>query len=161
MQDDYLKDLRFLGVTARLKRLSDNFSADIRGLYRAAGADIEPSWHLVFLFLDRHRSAGMTELADAFHVTQPAMTKMIRAMKKRGYVEVTTDQYDGRKKVLRLSRKAEKRLPEFRKIWNAGQKSIRDLLRKNGELIPALDKLEEALQSAGFKERALRYLETE
>lgn len=51
METDFLVGLEYLGVTARIKRLSDTFFYSIKELYKQLGITIEPSWHLVFLIL--------------------------------------------------------------------------------------------------------------
>jgi DNA-binding MarR family transcriptional regulator len=158
MSDDFLKDLGFLGVTARLKRLSDTVSGSIRDLYKARGVDIEPGWHLVFLVLQERRQCTMTDLADAFRLSQPAITRMIGKMAKRGYLEVDRDQRDSRKKRIRLSRKARTRLPEFEKIWDAGQKAVRELFKSNMEFLQCLEKLEAEMEERSFEQRALNHL---
>lgn len=48
MEIDFLVGLEYLGVTARIKRLSDTFFYSIKELYKQLGITIEPSWHLVF-----------------------------------------------------------------------------------------------------------------
>lgn len=159
MSDDFLKELEYLGVTARLKRLSDAFSTGIRELYKAAGVDIEPSWHLVFIKLKRQGQCTMTELAGDFHMSQPAVTRVIGRMVRKGYVTVSRGEQDGRTKVLRLSAKAERRLPQFERIWQAGKASIRDMLRANKNFLGCLDKLEAEVRRRDFRERAMRHLE--
>ncbi len=43
MEQDFLKELEFLGVTARIKRLSDSLFYSIKGLYASENIDLEPS----------------------------------------------------------------------------------------------------------------------
>ena len=50
MENDFLGELKYLGITARLKRLSDNISTNIKELYKEKDLDIKPSWHLIFYF---------------------------------------------------------------------------------------------------------------
>lgn len=158
MQNDFLKELEYLGITARLKRVSDSLSYNIRALYEAEGLDIEPGWHLVFLILEKHGTLTMTELADAFELSQPAATKMISRMKSKGYVNIQPGGTDGRKKHLVLSEKAMNELPRFRTVWDAGQLSVRDMLRGNDEFLTALEKFEQELKNKSFKARALDHL---
>jgi len=155
MKNDYLRELGHLGVTARLKRLSDVLTCSIKDLYKAIGLDIEPSWHLVFLMLKSEERCTMKEIADAFQMSQPAVTKMIARMMKKGYVTIARDRSDGRKRVLRLSRKAKLRLPKFERIWHAGQDSIREILASNKDFLGNLEKLEKELDRKSFAERAM------
>ncbi len=127
MDKDYLKELEYLGLIARLKRLSDNMLYSIRDMYSLKGFEIEPNWHLVFLLLKKHKTRTMTEISDSLGISQPAVVKIINKMKKKGYLEVIVDDKDSRKKQLTLSKKAKKELPDFEKVWDCGQATIQEL----------------------------------
>ena len=153
MTNDYLRELRYLGVTARLKRLSDALSTSIKELYRSQGFDIEPSWHLVFLYVKRHPETTVTQLADALKLSQPAMTKMLDRMAKRGYLRIRQDGADGRRRCISLSSLALARLPEFERVWGAGENSIRELLAESDALLQGLEQIEDKLQHQSFAQR--------
>ena len=76
MNNDFLKELGYLGLIARLKRLSDSMLYSIRDLYKLEDIDIEPNWHLVFLILKKHKTRTMTEIAESFHLSQAAIVKI-------------------------------------------------------------------------------------
>ncbi len=154
MRNDYLKELKYLGVTARLKRLSDILSVSIKELYLANDVEIEPSWHLLLLYLQREKESTMTEIADAFRFSQPAITKMITRMVKKGYIDVKKDESDSRKKILKLSAKAKNNMPKFELIWNAGQKTIKEVLKTNSQFLKNLENFELQIYEKSFKERA-------
>lgn len=156
--DDYLRDLDALGVTARIKRLSDTLSASIRELYGKTGLDLEPSWHLVFLLLREQPEMTMSEVAAACRLTQPAITRIIGGMQKKGYVTIRRDKQDSRKKLLRLTGKAHKNLPLFEAVWDAGQRAVREILEANRGFMPGLAKFEAAIAQESFESRALNHL---
>jgi DNA-binding MarR family transcriptional regulator len=158
MPGDFLEELGHLGVTARIKRLSDALTAGIKELYRAEGVDIEPSWHLVFLFLKDRRSATLTEIADSLRLSQPAMTKMIRRMHDRGYLIVARDRADTRKRNVRLSVRARRRLPRFERIWAAGRASIGEILAEDAAFSEGLAAFESRIREKSFDERAAAHL---
>lgn len=158
MGNDFLKDLGFLGITARLKRLSDVFSNNIKELYKEKKIDIEPSWHLVFLILKNKKQCSMTEIANALHLSQPAITKMINRMTKKGYIIVLRNENDHRQKLLQLSGKAQSNLPKFEKIWDAGQKTIGEILKSNQQFLENLENFEMKINNKSFKDRVLGHL---
>lgn len=159
MRDDFLKELEHLGLIARLKRLSDSMLYSIRDLYKIKSIDIEPNWHLVFLVLKKHKTRTMTEIAESFKFSQPAVVKIINKMKKKGYIDIITDTNDNRKRQLQLSRKAINELPMFEKIWSAGQESIKEMLEENDAFLDQLEKFEQHLENKSFKERILDHLQ--
>ncbi len=148
-------------MIARLKRLSDSMLYSIREVYKSEGLDIEPNWHLVFLFLKKYETRTMTEMAEAFQLSQPAIVKMINKMKERGYVDVVSDTADNRKRQLRLSKKSKKALPGFEKIWFGGQESIRKMLQKNEVFLDSLEMLEQDIRQQSFRERILQHRKTD
>ena len=158
MKEDFLKELEFLGLTARLKRLSDNLSYSIKELYKVEAVDIEPSWHLVFLILLKEEEVTMTEIADALRFSQPAMTKMITRMKNKGYVDLVNSEKDNRKKIIKLTKRARDEMPRFERIWDAGQKSIREILESNMDFFSSLEEFENQIKIKSFKVRALEKL---
>jgi MarR family transcriptional regulator, negative regulator of the multidrug operon emrRAB len=154
MKNDYLKDLGYLGVTARIKRLSDALSSGIKDLYLTNNVDIEPSWHLLFLYLKKEKQSTLSEIAEVFRFSQPAAYKMITRMVKKGYILVEVDNSDGRKKILRLSAKAKKNMPKYEKIWDAGLNSVREMLKANKDFLSSLENFELQHESKSFTERA-------
>jgi len=88
MKNDFLKELGYLGIIARLKRVSDSIFYSIREVYKLENMDIEPNWHLVFLILKKHKTRTMTEIAESFHLSQPAIVKIINKMRNKGYIDI-------------------------------------------------------------------------
>ena len=158
MEQDFLKELEFLGVTARIKRLSDALFYSIKELYVSENVDIEPGWHLVLLILKKKKEMSMMELASALNLSKPALTKMTRKMKQKRYVDIDTDAKDSRKKTVRLSEKARSMLPGFEQIWNAGRKAVREMLEENEHFMSALDEFEKQHAEKSFSARALQHL---
>lgn len=153
---DYLAQLNYLGVPARVKRLSEALFYGIREFYKQVNIDIEPGWHLVFLILKEQREMSMFELSQSLDISKPAITKMIKKMKDMQYIEISADSSDSRKKMVRLSEKSRKRLPEFERVWTAGQRSVQALLEGNEYFFEALEKFEQANAELSFKELAIK-----
>ncbi len=158
MENDFLRELEFLGVTARLKRLSDALSVSIKELYRTNGVDFEPSWHLVLLFL-QNRTATPTEIATALKLSQPAVTTMLRRMVAKGYLDVIPDHGDGRKKNVQLSAKARDSLPALRRVWAAGEVAIREILGSETAFLGQLKAFENQIDAKSFVRRAVEHLD--
>ncbi|MDN5205484.1 MarR family transcriptional regulator [Fulvivirgaceae bacterium BMA10] len=158
MKDDFLKELEHLGLIARLKRLSDSMLQSIRDLYKLKGIDIEPNWHFVFLLLKKNKRSTMTEMAESFQLSQPAVVKIINKMKQKGYIDIVEDNSDNRKRQLQLSQKAIDQLPLFESIWSAGQQSIKEMLDEDEAFLDLLEKMEQHIRNKNFKDRVLSHL---
>lgn len=153
---DYLVELNYLGVPARVKRLSESLFYGIREFYKEVNIDIEPGWHLVFLILKEEKEMSMLELSQSLDISKPAITKMIKKMERMEYIVISADSSDSRKKMVKLSEKSRKRLPEFERVWAAGQLSVQALLAGNEYFFEALEKFEQANVDLSFKELAVK-----
>lgn len=156
MEHDFLKELEYLGVTARIKRLSESLFYSIKELYKYANIEIEPSWHLVILLLKEKKEMSMLEIARALNLSKPAVTKMIKKMQELDYVLITSNSSDSRKKMVQLSEKATRKLPEFERIWKAGQMAVQEILDNNKHFMDALEKFELQNSEQSFGERAIK-----
>ena len=54
MEEDFLIEMDYAGLTARLKRLSDAFVYSTKEFYKSIDLDIEPNWHMIFLILQKN-----------------------------------------------------------------------------------------------------------
>lgn len=156
--NDFLKELDFLGVTARIKRLNDSFNHGIRELYRSQGLDIEPSWHLVLIIIKNEGSVNLVEVANRLHISQPAVTKLVNNIIDKGYIEKMNDPQDSRAKRIKLSDTGKKEFPKWETVWEAGQKAVREMLQENVHFITSLTLLEEANSVEAFQDRAKSHL---
>lgn len=151
MKDDFLKELQFVGFTARMKRISDSLMYDARKIYEDLNIGIEPNWHLIFLLLKTEGQLTVTEIAQKLGFSHPAIIKIIKKMKEKGYIESITDRNDSRKQLLQLSEKSIKELPLFEKEWRAIEQIIEDIV--DLEFLQKLSDVEERLQEAGLFNR--------
>ncbi len=157
-EQDFLKQLGFLSFVTRLKRVSDAMLHDGRKLYKELGMDIEPNWYVVFKLLQQRGEMTVTEIADEIGFAHPSVITIVNKMLKAGYLESNQCEIDSRRKLLDLSEKARRELPEFEKIWDSGVTGIKRMLADTHAL-EFLDSLEEKISEKGFKERTLRSLE--
>lgn len=158
MNNDFLVEMGYPGITGRLKRLSDLFVYQTKEFYKELGVDIEPNWHMIFLMLEKHESLTVMEIAEALHLSHPAIVKLINKMKKQGYIKSVLDSTDNRKHQLTLSQKAKVKLPELQVYWQAGEKALEELLDNNTALLEELRKVERNMRESDFKERMEKFL---
>lgn len=156
-KEDFIKELGYLGITTRFKRLSDILMHDGKKMYSALKIDIEPNWFVVFKLLKARGSLTVTEIADYIGMAHPSVITIVNKMIVAGYLNSTKDEEDSRKRVLDLSDKALTKLPEYEKIWEKGEKVMAELLAENNTL-EVIASLEEKLFTKGFKERMLEEL---
>ena len=157
---DFLTELGFLGFVTRLKRLSDMMLHDGRRLYKELGMEIEPNWYVVFKLLQKHEQLTVTEIADKIGFAHPSVITIVNKMINAGYLESDQCSEDSRRRLLRLSDKAEKEMPEFERIWSAGIATMKNMLN-DIDALNFLGVLESRTNEKGFKERTLEGLKKE
>ena len=158
MDKDFVRELGFLGVTARLKRLSDSISASIKEMYKQQNIEFEPSWHLYILFLREHPQSSMTEISESLKISLPAVYKVCGKLEKSGLISIVQNELDSRKKCIQLTTKAEKEFIKLNEIWAAGSQAVEQMLATNKSFLRALEKLESENEKLSFECRVQQHL---
>lgn len=151
MQDDFLQSLEFVGFTARIKRISDGLLYDARNVYKEIDFDIEPNWHLIFLLLKKEGELTVTQIAQKLKFSHPAVVKIVKKMKERGYVLSGADEHDSRKQLLKLSPKSLHELPRFEREWDQIQEVIQEFV--DVDFLQKLAEMEKKLEEKGLFQR--------
>jgi len=145
---DYLQTLDLIGVTARIKRISDTLMHDARKVYEYLDLPIEPNWHLVFLLLKKEKQLSVTEISRALKFSHPAIINIIKKMKASGYVTTTTDSKDSRKQIVLLTDKAYEELPSLEAEWDKIKIAVGTIF--DNEFLAQLTKVEEKMNKSGL-----------
>ena len=159
MAYDFVNELGYLGLSVRLKRLSEAMAHSGRQMYKSLGYDIEPNWFLVFKLLKKYDQLSVTEIATKLHFSHPSVITMVGKMETADYLLSATDKADSRKKMVRLSQKAKDWLPKFEKIWDAGTEGVQKLFSPDSDFMNQLEQLEIMYSQKDFKTRTLNELE--
>jgi len=151
---DILKSLGELAIGSRLKRLSDVIMRDGVKIYQANGIDFQPRWFPVFYSLSQHSQLSVTEIAKKLGLTHPTVSQTLKELEKTGFVSSGQCQKDGRKRLLTLSEKGKRMLPQMELIWRDVANTIHDLLVKNHQnLLMAVEEVEVAFSQKDFFSR--------
>ncbi|MEO9870036.1 MarR family winged helix-turn-helix transcriptional regulator [Ekhidna sp.] len=161
MQYDFVNELGYLGLSVRLKRLSDAMVHSGRQMYKSLDLDIEPNWFLIFRLLQKYNQLSVTEIAAKLHFSHPSIITMINKMETAGYLNSSVDKSDSRKTNFTLSKKAEENLPRFEEIWTAGTEGVRKLFPEENNFMDQLEALEIHYSQKDFKTRTLNELGNE
>ncbi len=155
--NDFVKELGYLGFTMRLKRISDAMMHEGRRLYSDLDVDIEPNWYVIFKLLKSRGAKSVTEIAESIRMAHPSVIHITNKMMDAGYLISEKDPTDSRKRVLDLSTRAIKKLPEYEKIWDAGESGVEKAL-KGLDALELISTLEDKFFDKGFKERTQEQL---
>jgi len=153
MAEDFLASMGYPGLTARLKRLSDQFIYQTREIYKEHQVDLEPNWQNIFLLFKEHTTLTITQITSATDLSHPAVIKVVNRMIEKGYLSTELDASDSRKKILRLTEHAKEKLPVFERFWQAGHEAIEELLNHETEWLDQLKVIEMNMRESSFKDR--------
>tara|TARA_B100000508_G_C11439028_1_gene267709 strand:+ start:777 stop:1256 length:480 start_codon:yes stop_codon:yes gene_type:complete len=155
--NDFAKELGCLGFTMRLKRISDALMHDGKKMYKQLGLDIEPNWYVIFRLLKRENELSVTEISEKVGMAHPSIISLTNKMIKAGYLTSNQCEEDSRKRLLTLSEKAIQKMPEFEKVWAAGEAGVVEAV-SGTEIMKALTLIEERFGEKGFRERTIEKL---
>ena len=159
-ENDFVRELGYLGFTTRLKRISDAMMHEGRRLYSELDIDIEPNWFVVFKLLQSRGPMCVTDIAESMRMAHPSVITIINKMMNAGYLISEKDPVDSRKRVLDLSARAIKLLPTYEQIWQAGEEGMAQALEGMNAL-EFLARLEDQFAAMGFKDRTTQQLNIE
>ncbi|WP_299121310.1 MarR family transcriptional regulator [uncultured Tenacibaculum sp.] len=151
MEKDFLTTLDYSGIIARVKRFSDSIIYDVRKIYDNSEFDIEPNWHLYFLLLEKEHRLTVTEIADKLKFSHPAVIKVIKKMEEKGYVLISTDKKDSRRKLIELSQKSKEMFPAFKLQWKKIKDIVNEIVDEN--FLLQFSQIEKNLDERNFFER--------
>ena len=155
--NDFVKELGYLGFTMRLKRISDAMMHEGRRLYSGLDVDIEPNWYVIFKLLKSRGAMSVTEIAESIMMAHPSVITITNKMMNAGYLVSEKSKEDSRKRVLDLSERSIKMLPEYEKIWVSGEKAIESAIGDTNA-VEIITLLEDRFFNHGFRTRTLEQL---
>jgi|SoiMethySBSTD1v2_1073268.scaffolds.fasta_scaffold16505_4 DNA-binding MarR family transcriptional regulator/N-acetylglutamate synthase-like GNAT family acetyltransferase len=158
MENDFLSELGLNAIVTRMKRVSDAMLHDGKRMYKELGMDIEPNWFAVFKLLRKHDLMTVTEIADAIGLSHPSVISIVNKMVDAGYLRESRSGDDSRKRILSLTPKAKRKMPQFELAWDAGTAGVKKMMHDT-DILGALDRLERRIREKGFRERTLEQLE--
>lgn len=155
MRNDLIREMGYLALATRLKRISDKMTHSTRLMYRNLNIDIEPNWYLVLIIVKQNPNVSVMSIAKSLGFTHQSVITITNKMVKKDYLQVSKDENDKRKTIFNLTQKTNKILPKIEQIWDYGKEVIYELLNENISIIEHLEVLESNLEKASFGERIL------
>jgi DNA-binding MarR family transcriptional regulator len=159
MVEDVVKELGYLTLGTRLKRLGERLQAQTQVLLEQAGIDLPASHFPVLAALDRLGDLNVGELTEAVGVSQPGVTRLLDKLETDGLVRSAQSADDRRVRTIALTRSGRQLLSRAKRTaWPAVEGAVADACAGPTQpLLAALTTLEEALALAPLSIRAKRF----
>jgi len=153
---DVVKELGFLALGTRFKRIGESLQAQTQELLMSSGIDI-PAGHFPLLAaLDRLGPLGVSELSQAVGVSQPVVSRSLLALESNGLVTSVPVAADRRVRRIRLSRKGQELVQHAKRaVWPVIEAAVAQACKPlNGSLLEQLAGLEAAIEQTSLLQRA-------
>jgi DNA-binding MarR family transcriptional regulator len=152
---DVIKELGFLCLGTRLKRLGDWLQADVQRLIDGAGLPIQAGQYPLLGALDLLGPLSVSELVEALGISQPGVTQMTARLEALGLVEIRSDTADRRTRTIALSAEGRRLIARSKRdIWPRIEAAVLEVCGgRKGPLLQLLTKIEAELEKAPLDER--------
>jgi DNA-binding MarR family transcriptional regulator len=158
MVQDVVKELGYLTLGTRLKRLGERLQAQTQVLLESADVDLPASHFPILAALDRLGAMNVGELTEAVGMSQPGVTRLLDKLEAEGLVRSTQLADDRRVRTIALTKSGRQLiLLSQRTTWPVIEAAVADACAGRAQpLLAALAALEEALAAAPLSIRAER-----
>jgi DNA-binding MarR family transcriptional regulator len=158
MTEDVVKELGYLTLGTRLKRLGERLQAQTQTLLEGAGISLPTSHFPVLAALERLGPSSVGELTEAMGITQPGVTRLLDKLESEGLVQSRQLAGDRRVRTIALTKSGQKLIAGSKPaIWPVIEASVADACAGPARLLlEQLAALEDALAAAPLNVRAER-----
>jgi DNA-binding MarR family transcriptional regulator len=158
MIEDVVKELGYLTLGTRLKRLGERLQAQTQVLLEDADVDLPASHFPVLAALDRLGAMNVGELTEAVGTSQPGVTRLLDKLVAEGLVQSTQSADDRRVRTIALTKSGRQLIARSKRTaWPRIEAAVADACAGPAQpLLAALATLEEALAVVPLSTRAER-----
>lgn len=151
---DWLEELGTLALGSRLRRLGDTFVSQVATVYQEHGVELNPRFFPLVSLLAEKDTMGVTEIADALHLTHAAVSQMTRALEEDGWVKSSVAAADERKRNVSLTAFGRKQVEQLQPLWRRIRSCVNTLLvETDNDLLHSIALVESALAKKPFLKR--------
>jgi DNA-binding MarR family transcriptional regulator len=156
MVRDVTRELGYLPLGSRLKRIGERMQAETARFMQQAGIDVPQGVWPLLLTLDQEGPLTVGSLASALGVSQPGVTRSIRQLEAAGILEAVREDGDQRRKPVAITEKGAAVLAKAQnEFWPHVEHAVREMcVPLDGPILRQLDRIEEELDRLPLDRRA-------
>jgi len=130
---DFIKELGYLAIASRMKRLTGRFMRGGSQAYKSLGIDFEPRWFTVFyLIYTQDSPLSISEIANSLKISHPAVIQTTQILIKKGLIKSFQDSQDRRIRRLAITGKGKELVNFLIPVWNDFETATSELFEKAG-----------------------------
>ena len=155
---DIVKELGYLTLGSRLKRIGERLQSQAQMLIEEAGVSLTAAYFPLLAALDRLGPLSVGELAQAMGVSQPGVTRVLDKLESEGLVKSQPSAGDRRLRPIALTGAGRQLVARSKKsAWPRIEAAVADACAgSKGPLLAQLAALEDALAHVPLNIRAAR-----
>lgn len=156
MINDIVKELGFLTLGTRFKRIGEALQAQTQALLTEHGIDMPAAHFPLLAALDWHGALGVGELSQAVGVSQPVVTRSLKGLEDSGLVLSEAVEGDRRVRKVVLSAQGQALVQRAqRDVWPLIEASVAQVCASlEGPLLLQLAALEGGLERTSLLQRS-------
>lgn len=158
MVADIVRELGYLTLGSRLKRLGERLQSQTQALLAEAEISVSASHFPLLAALDRLGPLSVGELAQAVGISQPGVSRMLENLQSDGFVTSQRLKGDRRLRPIVLTKAGQQLIARSKQLtWPRIEAAVADACGSSSRpLLAQLSALEEALAAAPLQTRAAR-----
>ncbi|MBP7703825.1 MAG: MarR family transcriptional regulator [Caulobacter sp.] len=145
-------------IGARLRRLSERIDGDAARLYADSGVAFEQRWFGVLNLLSRFGPMSVGELAGPLGISHASVSETRKSLLRAGLIAATPDPLDARSRKLALTDEGRGLMTRMAPLMEALIAVADELDEEAGAVVAALERLDQALDSASVYDRVRQRL---
>jgi len=152
---DILRNLGYLALGSRLKRLAEHLQADAARAHARMGYPMKPAQFPLLAALDARGPLTVTEAVEALGISQPAVTRTLGSLIAADLVETQRDESDSRVKRIRLTPEGHALLARMKRdLWPHIDAAAAALAEgPPADLLTLISRVEDAMQDSSLEAR--------
>ena len=154
---DFVKELGYLAVASRMKRLTDRFMRGGSQAYKSLSIDFEPRWFTVFyLIYTQDAPLSISEIANSLKISHPAVIQTTHMLIKKELIQSFPDSQDRRIRRLAITGKGKELVNFLIPIWNDFETATSELFEKAGvDMVDVIRRIEAILDDEDIGNRII------
>ncbi len=156
--EDVIKELGYLTLGSRLKRLGERMQADVSRLVKHEGQNVHAGLMPTLGVLAKRGPMTVGDLATALGIAQPGTTRMLAELKRQKLVSSGKTKNDQRQRMISLTKSGLSVIAATQDdLWPRVERAVAELCRGlDGPLIKQLAAIEYALDERPLDQRAAK-----
>lgn len=156
---DYSRTMGGQALGARLRRLSERIDGDGARIYAARGLVFEQRWFGVLNQMVLKGPTTVGEIAATMRITHVSVSQACRSLETAGIIASASDPSDARRRLLSLTTEGAALVERMWPLWQAFNAAAAEVNAEAGDVVAALDRLDDALARKSLFDRISEQLD--